>query len=122
MSDSFLSSPVVDDGPTLDLVRACSATNGAALHGFLPEKLNKVTTRTFQDADRLLFRKRTTTPIKVGLVNESFSTCLLVMDENFRLYEWLAYHYHVLTLRYVVIAVDPGSVLSPEPVLGFVPE
>jgi hypothetical protein len=41
------------------------------------------------------------------------------MDENFRLYEWLAYHYHVLPLRYVVIAVDPGSVLSPEPVLGF---
>ena len=48
---------------------------------------------------------------------ESFSACLLVMDENFRLYEWLAYHYHVLPLRYVVIAVDPGSVLSPEPVL-----
>jgi hypothetical protein len=47
-----------------------------------------------------------------------FSACLLVMDENFRLYEWLAYAgYHVLTLRYVVIAVDPGSVLSPEPVL-----
>jgi Glycosyltransferase family 92 len=49
--------------------------------------------------------------------NESFSACLLVMDENFRLYEWLTYHYHVLKLRYVVIAVDPLSLLSPGPVL-----
>jgi hypothetical protein len=49
--------------------------------------------------------------------DESFSSCLLVMDENFRLYEWLSYHYHVLPLRYVVIAVDPRSHLSPEPVL-----
>jgi hypothetical protein len=48
---------------------------------------------------------------------ESFSSCLLVMDENFRLYEWLSYHYHVLPLRYVVVAVDPRSHLSPEPVL-----
>jgi hypothetical protein len=38
------------------------------------------------------------------------------MDENFRLYEWLAYHYHVLPLRYVVVAVDPRSQLSPEPI------
>jgi hypothetical protein len=66
----------------------------------------------------------TPTPISVNTNNvsriqhnESFSTCLLVMDENFRLYEWLAYHYHVLPLRYVVIAVDPRSALNPEPVL-----
>jgi hypothetical protein len=49
--------------------------------------------------------------------NESFSACVLVMDENFRLYEWLAYHYHVMKLRYVVMAVDPVSSLSPKPVL-----
>lgn len=49
--------------------------------------------------------------------NESFSACVLVMDENFRLYEWLTYHYHVLKLRYVVMAVDPLSLLSPKPVL-----
>jgi hypothetical protein len=48
--------------------------------------------------------------------DETFSSCLLVMDENFRLYEWLSYHYHVLPLRYVVVAVDPRSHLSPEPV------
>lgn len=51
------------------------------------------------------------------LNGESFSACLLVMDDNFRLPEWLAYHYHVLPLRYLVIAVDPNSHESPDAVL-----
>jgi hypothetical protein len=33
----------------------------------------------------------------------AFSSCLLVMDDNHRLTEWLAYHYHVLPLRYMVV-------------------
>jgi hypothetical protein len=33
----------------------------------------------------------------------TFSSCLLVMDDNHRLTEWLAYHYHVLPLRYMVV-------------------
>jgi hypothetical protein len=41
--------------------------------------------------------------------NESFSACLIVMDENFRLPEWIAYHYHVLPLRHLIVAVDPRS-------------
>ena len=49
--------------------------------------------------------------------DESFSACILVMDENFRLYEWIAYHYHVLPLRYLVVAVDARSAESPEPVI-----
>lgn len=43
----------------------------------------------------------------------TFSGCLLVMDDNHRLTEWLAYHYHVLPLRYLVVAVDPRSETSP---------
>mmetsp|Transcript_4535 Transcript_4535/g.9003 ORF Transcript_4535/g.9003 Transcript_4535/m.9003 type:complete len:431 (+) Transcript_4535:44-1336(+) len=39
----------------------------------------------------------------------SFSACLLVMDDNHRLPEWLAYHYYALPLRHVVIASDPAS-------------
>jgi hypothetical protein len=70
-----------------------------------------------QEINRTLSTHATATTNNSLHSNESFSTCLLIMDENFRLYEWLAYHYHVLPLRYVVIAVDPGSVLSPEPVL-----
>ena len=45
--------------------------------------------------------------------NETFSACLLVMDENFRLQEWLAFAYFTLPLRYVVIAIDPRSKQPP---------
>jgi hypothetical protein len=43
----------------------------------------------------------------------SFSACLLVMDENFRLQEWLAFAYLTLPLRYLVVSVDPNSKFSP---------
>ena len=44
---------------------------------------------------------------------DSFAACLLVMDDNHRAVEWLAYHYHVLPLRYLIVAVDPRSRTSP---------
>ena len=49
--------------------------------------------------------------------NSTFSACLLVMDDNHYLIEWLAYHYHTLPLRYLVIAVDPRSKTSPHSIL-----
>ena len=49
---------------------------------------------------------------------DSFSACLLVMDDNHRLVEWMAYHYHVLPLRYLIIAVDPRSKTSPTSILN----
>ncbi|KAL7468484.1 hypothetical protein ACHAXS_008709 [Conticribra weissflogii] len=49
----------------------------------------------------------------VHSADESFSACLLVMDDNHRLPEWLAYHYYALPLRHVVIAVDPASHQNP---------
>ena len=45
--------------------------------------------------------------------NETFAACLLVMDDNHRLNEWIAYHYHVLPLRYMIIVNDPRSQSSP---------
>jgi hypothetical protein len=45
--------------------------------------------------------------------DSSFSACLLVMDENFRLQEWIAYAYLTLPLRYLVVTVDPKSKFSP---------
>lgn len=45
--------------------------------------------------------------------NTTFSACMLVMDDNHRLTEWMAYHYHVLPLRYMIVAVDPRSKVSP---------
>lgn len=47
----------------------------------------------------------------------SFSACLLVMDENHRLVEFIAYHYYVLSLRYLIIAVDPHSSEMPTEVV-----
>lgn len=44
---------------------------------------------------------------------DSFSACLLTMDDNHFLIEWLAYHYHTLPLRYLIVAVDPKSKTSP---------
>jgi hypothetical protein len=55
-------------------------------------------------------------PIPSG--HDTFSACLLVMDDNHRLPEWLAYHYHVLPLRYLIIAVDPRSRTSPKHILN----
>jgi hypothetical protein len=49
---------------------------------------------------------------------DSFSACLLVMDDNHRLVEWMAYHYHVLPLRYLVVTVDPRSKTSPTEILN----
>ena len=45
------------------------------------------------------------------------SACLLIKDENHHLIEWLAYHYHVLPLRHLIVAVDPDSKTSPLKVL-----
>jgi hypothetical protein len=45
--------------------------------------------------------------------HDTFSACMLVMDDNHRLVEWLAYHYHVLPLRHLVVTVDPRSQTSP---------
>jgi hypothetical protein len=47
----------------------------------------------------------------------SFSACLLLCDDNHFLIEWLAYHYHALPLRYLVVAVDPRSRTSPGAIL-----
>ena len=47
----------------------------------------------------------------------SFSACLIIMDDNHFLIEWLAYHWHVLPLRRLIVAVDPRSRYSPTPVL-----
>jgi hypothetical protein len=41
-----------------------------------------------------------------------FSACLLIKDDNAILNEWIAYHYHVLNLRHVIVATDPSSKTS----------
>ena len=43
----------------------------------------------------------------------TFSACLLIKDDNDILNEWIAYHYHVLNLRTMIVAIDPSSQTSP---------
>lgn len=50
---------------------------------------------------------------ETGPDEESFSACLLVMDDNHRLTEWISYHYFAMPMRYLVVAVDPHSKTSP---------
>eukprot|EP01082_Thalassiosira_pseudonana_P005875 g5712.t1.2.5e174189 g5712 g5712.t1 contig2:1134797-1136743(+) len=49
---------------------------------------------------------------------DGLSACLLVNDENPRLPEWLAYHYQMLPLRSLIVAVDPASRSSPSEILS----
>lgn len=48
---------------------------------------------------------------------EFFSACLIVKDDNHWLIEWLAYHYHVLPLRHLVLVNDPQSYTTPTKIL-----
>jgi hypothetical protein len=50
--------------------------------------------------------------------NATFSACLLIKDDNAILSEWIAYHYHTVNLRHLIVAVDPSSVESPETILN----
>jgi len=45
------------------------------------------------------------------------SACLIVMDDNHFLIEWLAYHYHTANLRHLIITSDPHSRTSPSKIL-----
>jgi len=80
------------------------------------EEGNKLSSRSTELAT---FRTINTTTALNEEVEEdpSFSACLLIMDDNHLLIEWLAYHYTTLPLRRLIIAIDPRSATSPLPVL-----
>lgn len=50
-------------------------------------------------------------------VGDSIAACLLVMDDNAILPEFLAYHYLRLPLRRLIVAMDPRSDTSPLKIL-----
>jgi hypothetical protein len=56
-------------------------------------------------------------PVHTVQTDDSFAACLLIMDDNHILIEWLAYHYHILPLRRLIVAVDPRSQTSPTSIL-----
>lgn len=56
-------------------------------------------------------------PLPTLSANESFGACLMIKEDNDLLYEWLAYHYTVLPLRYVFVGSDEGNRQDPTQVL-----
>lgn len=46
---------------------------------------------------------------------KGIGACLIIMDDNHILPEWLAYHYQRLPLRRLIVGVDPKSKTSPTP-------
>mmetsp|Transcript_28107 Transcript_28107/g.68348 ORF Transcript_28107/g.68348 Transcript_28107/m.68348 type:complete len:519 (-) Transcript_28107:234-1790(-) len=57
------------------------------------------------------------TSTSAGEGEESFSACLMIMDDNAHLIEWIAYHYTKLPLRRLIVGVDPRSQTSPTQIL-----
>jgi Glycosyl transferase family 2 len=45
------------------------------------------------------------------------SACLIVMDDNHFLIEWLAYHYHTANLRHLIVTSDPHAQTRPTKIL-----
>lgn len=48
---------------------------------------------------------------------KSFGACLIMRDDNFWFIEWLAYHYHVLPLRRLILVRDPNSITTSQHIL-----
>jgi len=49
--------------------------------------------------------------------NAAFGACLMLMDDDHFLVEWLAYHWFVMPLRHLVVLVDEKSSTSPLEIL-----
>jgi hypothetical protein len=49
---------------------------------------------------------------------KGFGACLMVKDDNDLLFEWIAYHYTVLPLQYLVVGSDINSTQDPTIVLN----
>ena len=56
--------------------------------------------------------------LSLPLQQDSFSACLLIRDDNDILNEWIAYHYHTIKLRTLIVAIDPSSTTSPSSILN----
>eukprot|EP00980_Cylindrotheca_fusiformis_P016589 scaffold4973_cov135-Cylindrotheca_fusiformis.AAC.7 len=60
---------------------------------------------------------RNKAPIHRDILSNTTSFCLLTKDDNEILNEWIAYHYHVLNMRQLIVAIDPSSTESPASLL-----
>jgi hypothetical protein len=59
-------------------------------------------------------KRQRPTAKQVAVDDASIGMCVLMKDDNHWLIEWLAFHYHVLPLRDLVVVRDPQSRTSPQ--------
>lgn len=57
------------------------------------------------------------TTLELQIPSDGFAGCLLLKDDNHKLSEWIAYHWLVLPLKYLVVAVDPTGYTTPKEIL-----
>ena len=68
--------------------------------------------------EKLLQIERTKSDSLAKSQEVEVGACILIMDGNHYLIEWLAYHYHAANLRHLIIHSDKNSATSPSEVLN----
>eukprot|EP00980_Cylindrotheca_fusiformis_P016617 scaffold4973_cov135-Cylindrotheca_fusiformis.AAC.35 len=116
-----------DDAPII--VTAAAATASSVSHHVVDEerisdiKINdapppgNVDFNTYTIPNDMIFSGAKRAGQAITLPRNTTSFCLLTKDDGEILNEWIAYHYHVLNLRRLIVAVDPLSTTSPVPLL-----
>lgn len=74
--------------------------------------------RRFNQLDIDIVRIRAASMTKAPQEQTIFAICLLTKDDLGILPEWLAYHYHAVDLKHLVVAVDPSSTTNPKSILN----
>lgn len=66
-----------------------------------------------QETSSLPLPSRSDSSETIRTLHNETSACLLVMDDNHFLIEWIAYHYHTVLLRNLIVTIDPRSATTP---------
>ena len=95
------------------------STNTSTIYLSLQSDLRKENAKKKRLSLLAPFEVKSGRHISIPLKNDpnTFAACLLIMDDNHFLIEWIAYHYHVMPLRRLIILQDIKSITSPAPVL-----
>ena len=80
-----------------------------AILSLLRRTANRLTTFLKESSERTHLAFESSEHHSRVVAPPGFAACLLVLDDTIRLHEWVAYHYTILPLTSLVIAVDPKS-------------
>jgi hypothetical protein len=107
---------ILPEGPIFLPAKESTAKSAKAVQGVLSTQVAlqkaKLATKKGILYDNLPYSKpevRTTKLPRIYQTSKSIAGCLFIMDDTIRLLEWLAYHYTVLPLSHLMVAIDPNS-------------